>query len=205
MKYFFAILIVAAGLYYWFKPADDTIYRGDGGHTLSDAEKIYYLQSFDYAMGMMPDGQPHTWESYNGKGTIAPRQLYASKSKANCRQFSENFTIGGYSGTQEGIACKRQGKDGWCRIKTGNPETCALEEKGIAVNFGSLNLGTIDIGSINIGGVDVSIGSHSTGGIGSVGSVGTPDMPETSKKQPSILPKFEGRKDGQTSADWLIQ
>jgi surface antigen len=202
MKYFFAILIVAATLYYWLKPSDDAIYRGDGGHTLSDAEKVYYLQSFNYAMSMMPEGQQHTWESYNGKGTLAPRQLYASKSKANCRPFSETFTIGGYEGSQEGIACKRKGKEGWCRVKAGNPETCALEDKSIALNFGGLNLGTIDIGSINIGGVDINIDAPSTGGIG---GVGTPDMPDTPKEKPSFLPKFEGRKDGQTSADWLIQ
>lgn len=202
MKYFFAILIVAAGLYYWFKPAEDTIYKGTGGHTLSDAEKVYYLQSFDYAMSMMADGQTHTWESFNGKGTIAPRQLYTSKSKANCRQFSENFTIGGYAGTQEGIACKRNGKDGWCRIKSGNVESCALEDKSIAINFGGLNLGTVSIGSISVGNVSVDIPSGNAGGIG---GVGTPDMPDTPKEKPSFLPRFEGRKDNQDSAGWLIQ
>ncbi len=202
MKYFFAILIVAAGLYYWFKPADDAVYKGTGGYTLTSAEKVYYVQSFDYAMTVMPDGQSHSWESFNGKGAISPRDLYTSKSKSNCRHFSENYTIGGYSGAQDGIACKRQGRDGWCRIKSGNPETCALEDTSIAINFGNLNLGTIDIGSISIGNVNVSVPSVDSNG---VGHVGTPSMPDTGKKDSSFLPKFEGRKNGQTTADWLIQ
>ncbi len=201
MKYFFAILIVAAGLYYWFKPPADAVYRGDRGQTLSEAEKVYYVQSFDYAMSVMPNDQPHLWESYNGKGSISPRQLYTSKSKSSCRQFSENFTIGGYAGSQEGIACKRQGKDGWCRIKAGNPETCALEDRAIAISFGGLNVGTIDVGSLKVGGVDVNIGAPD----GGIGKVGTPDTPDTSVDKPGFLPKLEGRKSGETSADWLIQ
>lgn len=95
---------------------------------LSDAEQEYYEKVFDYAMGTVKPGETYKWESYGGKGEIAPGENFVSKSKAVCRNFTESYAIGGKQGKADGIACRREGREGWCRLKEGNALTCALEE-----------------------------------------------------------------------------
>ena len=54
-------------------------------------------------------------------------ELFVSKSKANCRKFTETFTVAGKNGEGYGVGCKREGSEGWCKLKTSNAHTCAME------------------------------------------------------------------------------
>ncbi len=199
MKYIIAILIVFAGYWYWNRSDTVTTYNPIPGATLSDAEKAYYIQVFDYTMDNIQDGIDYEWESHNGKGLLTPVTTYVSKSRSTCRHYTEEFSVGGKDGTSEGITCKRDGKSGWCRLKSGDAETCAMEKPGYDIILGGISVGNIDV---NIGGVniDTNISGPNVGGVGDVGApdVNMPDAP----KRPNWLPS--GKKEGQGAADWLI-
>jgi hypothetical protein len=96
---------------------------------LPAAEHDYYTQIFDYTMFTVKSGGHYDWKSTSGNGSIAlSDDAFTSKSNSVCRHFSETFTILGQSGGNQGVACKRSGRDGWCKLKPGYAQTCALEE-----------------------------------------------------------------------------
>lgn len=195
MRYVLAILIITAGFWYWMQPREGSVFTGTGGNTMSDAEKAYYIQIFNHAMSHTYDDQHYPWESFNSKGSITPLKTYASKSKSLCRRYSETFVIGSYGGQQEGVTCKRKGKAGWCRLKIGDAETCALEDRALALTFGELNVGNVDIGTIQLGDMEVTI---PTMGI----DINIPSLPDAPDKAPDFLPRE--RKEGETSAEWMV-
>jgi hypothetical protein len=94
---------------------------------LSDAEMEYYTQHFDYVMNAGKDGAASAWETYSSKGSITPEAPFKSKSGADCRPFSESYTIGVQSGKAQGFACKREGETTWCKLKPNTMQSCALE------------------------------------------------------------------------------
>lgn len=94
---------------------------------LSEASQAYYELVYVYAMEAMQPGQGYAWESYEASGSIIPERPFTSKSGSTCRGFSEEYTIGGKKGHDKGVACKRVGKEGWCRLKASDAMTCALE------------------------------------------------------------------------------
>jgi hypothetical protein len=171
---FIATLIVLAGFGFWFyfirtpeaPPAPLTYSASFSG--LTEPEKAYYEQMFDYTMDNTKPGEGYEWSTYSAKGKITAETVFLSKSKGQCRNFSEIFYAAGKPYPYDGIACKRQGRDGWCRLKQGDALTCAMEKPGgVAVNFGVPGAPSMS-GSIN-----VPIG----GGPG-IGQVGTPNAPQ---------------------------
>ncbi len=110
---------------------------------LSSAEKSYYDQIFGYTMDNMEGGQKYDWASYGGHGTIHVDKIFTSKSGYPCRTYSETFTVQSQDGAYAGTACKRQGKDGWCRLKPGNANTCAMEDKSFMFSMPSISTPTI--------------------------------------------------------------
>jgi hypothetical protein len=139
---------------------------------LASAEKSYYEKVFDYSMDVMKPNEAYTWKSYGGSGNITPGELFLSKSKAKCRTFGENFNIGERTGAAEGVACKRDGNDGWCRLKKDNALTCAMETPAYNVQMPGMNS---DIPTINAP-RGVNIASPETPNV-DPGNVGTVDKP----------------------------
>jgi hypothetical protein len=101
---------------------------------LSDAERSYYEQMFDYTMEAIGSDGSYQWQTYSANGTVTVGGSFVSKSKAKCRKFKEVFTVTGQNGSDEGVACKREKGDGWCRLKTSNAYTCAMEPPGNIVD-----------------------------------------------------------------------
>ena len=198
MRYFLAILIMGAGFWYWMQPRGDVGFTGAHGNTMGEAEKAYYIQMFNHAMSHVHDGQRYAWESYNSKGAFKPSNTYASKSKSLCRRFTEDYTIGQHSGTQEGVTCKRKGKAGWCRLKIGDAETCAMERSNPALMFGNLNMGRVDLGTIKLGGMELSIPTTDLD-VGGIGSADTPDGPDGEGMD--FLPDDPSKR--KSNIDWL--
>lgn len=132
MKRKWIIIAVALFLGWWvwgyFFPGErPTLPQSSTVTQLSDAEITYYKQVFDYTMAVTKPGEKYEWQSYNGNGYLKPDVSFISKSGATCRNFSEEYTIGVSKGYAEGVACKRDGKDGWCRLKKIDAMTCAME------------------------------------------------------------------------------
>lgn len=192
---------MAAGFWYWMQPRGDNIFTGTYGNSMSDAEKVYYVQSFNHAMSHIHDGDHYKWESYNSRGNVRPLTTYASKSKSLCRTFKETYIIGSYSGEQDGIACKRMGKSGWCRLKKGDAQTCALERDRTDIVFGNMNVGSVSMGSIDLGGMQITIPTYDTdiGGLGHVEAPESPDGPDSDDMK--FLPA-DPRK-SKNNIDWL--
>lgn len=106
---------------------------------LSDVERVYYRQVFDYTMDTVRAGGRYDWQTYSATGSITVSETFVSQSEARCRRFSENFVMGSLQETASGIACKRQGKDGWCRLHEKSALTCAMEPpEGIAVHLSEM-------------------------------------------------------------------
>lgn len=94
---------------------------------MDDAERGFYDQTFDYAMEAMKPGEKHPWESYTSSGSIAPGKPFV-RNDTVCRPYRETISRrNAYSISSEGLGCKRVGRDGWCRLKSGAMQTCALE------------------------------------------------------------------------------
>lgn len=100
---------------------------------LEGKQRDYYLRVFNYTMDNSKDNKAYHWETGAAKGDIRVSKEYISKSKSLCRNFTETFKIDGQVGKSEGAACKRDGNNGWCRLKHEDAHTCALEEpQGVA-------------------------------------------------------------------------
>jgi hypothetical protein len=93
----------------------------------TSAEHAYYQLVFDYTMNYTVGGSSYDWEMHAGNGIISVSNAYISKSGALCRNFSESFSVRGQSGSGEGVACKRKGAEGWCKLRTDQAATCAME------------------------------------------------------------------------------
>lgn len=115
---------------------------------LSDAERSYYEQIFAYTMDNTAAGESYHWASYSGAGDIHVDAPFASKSGTTCRPYSETFTVQNTPGAYHGTACKRQGRDGWCRLKPGNANTCAMEDPAFMFSMPSLSVPTVNIGNV---------------------------------------------------------
>lgn len=138
MKYFLAIILIAVA--YWFfsgpktdAPGTTTIYTSTLGE-LTNPEKEYYEQVFSYAMAAIQPGKHYDWKSYSGGGKITVDKVFTSKSGATCRKFQETFIINNHEGKNEGVGCKREGRDGWCKLKSTDALTCAMEPSGNALS-----------------------------------------------------------------------
>lgn len=115
---------------------------------LSDAERSYYDQIFGYTMDNTEAGKRYEWASYSGHGSIHVDDIFVSKSGYPCRPYSETFKVQDIDGAYRGIACKRQGKDGWCRLKPNNANTCAMEDKSFMFSMPSLSGPNVTIGTV---------------------------------------------------------
>jgi hypothetical protein len=129
-----SLLVIIGGLLIWFatKPkgieADPFATSG----SLSNAEVNYRTKMFDYAMDNVAANQKYTWTSPSARATIVVEDFYTSKSKADCRKYTEEYIVGKEQFTTIGTACRRSGDNGWCRIPPGGAETCALESPSSA-------------------------------------------------------------------------
>lgn len=160
----YSALALAAWLAYGaFVRPQAPVAPGSSTTYLLPAEQEYYRQSFDYTMNHIEAGKPYEWASYSGSGTIVPGALFVSKSKSSCREFSEAFTVGGVADKREGIACRREGREGWCRLRKDQAQTCAMEARGGAMGVPGANVG---VPSINIpagnGGSSSASGHYNT-------------------------------------------
>ncbi len=88
----------------------------------------YYINAWNYAFNHKKAGETYHWDSHSAKGDIVVGAQYVSKSQATCRNFSESFVIGAETGSNQGVACKRDDGKGWCKLKMEDARTCALEE-----------------------------------------------------------------------------
>lgn len=135
---------------------------------LTSAEKSYYEQIFAYTMDNIQPGQKYEWKTYSGNGIIHVSDVFTSKSGVPCRNYSETFNVQARAGAYQGIACKRQGKEGWCRLKPGNAQTCAMEDPSFLFTMPSMAIPGSAIGAV---------GSGPSGSAGAGGSASGPDMP----------------------------
>ena len=134
MKFILFIIAVLA-FAFWFVaskppapvPQTESLAHSASFAELSDAEKDYYLKVFAYVMETVQPGQPYAWQTYGAKGVISAQEKFLSKSKYDCRSYAEIFYVGTTPYPYEGVACKRQGREGWCRLKKTDALTCALE------------------------------------------------------------------------------
>lgn len=102
---------------------------------LNDAEQDYYLKSFDYALDTLKNDAIYEWRTATSEGAIRAGKRFVSKSNATCRSFSETYSLSGISGKMSGFGCKREGKDGWCKLREGNMLSCAFESPQTVFDF----------------------------------------------------------------------
>jgi hypothetical protein len=102
---------------------------------LNDAEREYYDKSFDYALETLKDDGVYEWRTATANGVIRAGKRFISKSKSTCRSFSESYTLGKYSGGMKGFGCKREGKDGWCKLRESSMLSCAFEPPQTVFDF----------------------------------------------------------------------
>ena len=125
---------------------------------LSSAEQSYYEKVFYYTMDNVQPGQKFDWASYSGKGTINVDAPFVSKSGSTCRNFSETYTVQGKEGAGKGVACKRGGEEGWCKLKTDNALTCAMEgPPSLFTGATGIALPNVDVPGVNVSG-NVNVG-----------------------------------------------
>lgn len=115
---------------------------------LSDHEKTYYEKIFAYTMDNVAGGQKFQWATHSGQGTIAVEEMFVSKSGVPCRRYFEQFKVQQVDGALKGVACKRQGKEGWCRLKPSNAYTCAMEDPAYMFSMPSINAPDMSIGPV---------------------------------------------------------
>ena len=121
---------------------------------LNDTERHYYSLVFNYAMNNVSDDKPYDWQSHSGNGSIRISKAYISKSGYICRNFSESYLVLGTEGVSQGVACKRGGNGGWCRLRLNDALTCAMEPpaNGVqaAMRSASEMLGDAELGADSI-------------------------------------------------------
>jgi len=133
MRFSFYVLLAIFIIWIWpiiFQKSAVDIPADSSLRELTDVEQKYYREIFDYTMTAVPAGESFEWQTVNGMGKIHASTPFTSKSGAFCRNFWETYAIGGENGKNEGIACKRDGQEGWCRLKKTHALTCAMESPG---------------------------------------------------------------------------
>ncbi|NBO18232.1 MAG: hypothetical protein EBV03_03215 [Proteobacteria bacterium] len=146
---------------------------------LSEAEKSYYEQIFAYTMDNIQAGQKYEWKTHSGAGIIHVSDVFTSKSGVPCRNYSETFNVQNRAGAYQGVACKRQGTEGWCRLKPGNAHTCAMEDRSYLFSMPSMT-----VPGSNIGAVGSPVGGGTGGGGGgdesgaNTPNIDTPNAPK---------------------------
>jgi hypothetical protein len=180
MKYL-AILIVALAFIWYYasqpktQPEPVLVHAPPRPGELSAVEKDYYVKVFEYVMDTITTKEPYPWKSSdNNIGAISVGETFTSKSKAICRPYSETFDVGGYKGTNEGIACKRVGNEGWCRLKKTDALTCALETPAMIAGYPFPGL-RYEMPSLPTTGGSAE--SQQGGGVGKVGPSSTQNAP----------------------------
>lgn len=93
----------------------------------TDSEIEYLEKTFDYAMETLKAGEHMDWSVAAVNGRISAGKEYVSTQKASCRNYIEIARTYDAQKVESGIACKRVGKDGWCRLNPDNAQSCALE------------------------------------------------------------------------------
>lgn len=103
---------------------------GELYEALTKVERDYYHSMFDYAMEAAVDGQAISWmvDDSGTSGQIIPGAAFITKYDLPCRPYEE-YMRRPDAGEQrfEGVACKRDGKPGWCRLTKKSLPTCAFE------------------------------------------------------------------------------
>lgn len=95
--------------------------------SMAAPERDYHRMSFDYAMDRTPPGARHAWQSYASSGRIEPGPVKESGA-TRCRTYREVISSGKYKEIYgDGVACKRVGDAGWCRLRAEDMQSCALE------------------------------------------------------------------------------
>jgi hypothetical protein len=182
----FALLVTAVSLA--AGPAQGRLH--DPADTLSPVDRDYYDQTFSYVLSTFKTGENYTWQTYDSSGVITVDREFESASGAHCRRFMESYNIHGKNDRFEGVGCLRKNNSktaSWCRLRVGNPLTCAMEKPGggggvspldKALQGGANVLSTVtgvDVGTPTIGTPAVSGGGGiDTSGAGNaIGAVGT--------------------------------
>lgn len=93
----------------------------------TDAEVEYLEKTFDYAMESLKAGEHMDWSAAAVNGRISVGKEYTSAQKIQCRNYIEIARTYDAQKVESGIACKRVGKDGWCRLNPDDAQSCALE------------------------------------------------------------------------------
>lgn len=94
----------------------------------TDAEVEYIEKSFDYAMETLKDGDAFDWSAAGVNARISASAIFLSNQKADCRHYVEIMRTADSQRTEKGLACKRSGEQGWCRLSYDVPQSCALEK-----------------------------------------------------------------------------
>jgi hypothetical protein len=94
----------------------------------NSAEIEYLEKSFDHAMDNLKPGEFLDWSAAGVNGRISAGDEYHSQRKAQCRPYIEVSRTYQAQKVESAVACKRAGKEGWCRIYGDNPQSCALEK-----------------------------------------------------------------------------
>lgn len=126
MKTFYISVAIFIALVAWLlnKPIPK---QAQVARAFTDAEVIYIDKSFDYAMDNLKEGEHADWSTAGVNGRISVGQLFKSKLKADCRNYVEIARTYDAQKTESGVACKRHDEEGWCRLPTKVPQSCALE------------------------------------------------------------------------------
>lgn len=166
--------------------------------TPTAADQSYHGQIFDYVMTAVEPGVSYAWKTTSVRGAITADAGYKSKSGSLCRAFREEIETAYAKGQQQGIACKRGGDDGWCRLNKDNAQTCAMETGNFTFNIGGFNFGSLpSVGSVNVNTGDVNVTLPAV----NAPNVSMPEAPKTDgiKEWFPNAPKRQGKGSG-----WLI-
>lgn len=126
MRTFYISLAIFIALVAWLlhKPIPEP---AQGARALTDSEVLYVEKTFNYAMDNLKQGEHMDWSVAGINGRISVGKLYQSKMKVECRNYVEIARSYVAQNTEAGIACRRQGNEGWCRLGPNVPQSCALE------------------------------------------------------------------------------
>lgn len=104
------------------------------GAPLSDVEQDYYDTIFAYVMQNISAGKDYNWQVGKSFGNIKAGPPFMSQSGSFCRPYAEAYMVNGVEGSAEGYACRRaednEDKPSWCKLRSGEALTCAMERRG---------------------------------------------------------------------------
>jgi hypothetical protein len=145
MHFVFAIIAFIAVWLYFGLHKDNPNRPG-----LPQVEQSYYEQVFDYTMDNIPAGSHFDWQTYDANGSISIDKAFISPSGYTCRSFAESYTVGGHAQGDTGYACKRVGREGWCKLAPTNALTCAMENPSYHVSIPGMNVAAPNAPGVNM-------------------------------------------------------